>query len=346
MVWRGVASTAGPRNQRPVRYCCQGSRLEWQCDSVRIVGRPQSSPNNFVPAAAVESAIMSASSSLHSRHPRLYEKFRFVYPVLSRRSQGISLGVNLNPDKICNFDCIYCQVNRVEVSETRFVAEDELLSEVDYGLEFVTSGELYKLPPFDATPLPLRRLNDIAFSGDGEPTTFQNFDTIVERIAEIKSRRGLNGVKLVLITNASMFHRPHVERGLAILDQNQGEIWAKLEAGTEEHYRLVERTTIPFRRILDNITAAAKVRPLVIQALFMRIHGEPPSQTELVAFCERLNEITSAGGSLKLVQVYTVARQPAESFVSPLAAGEVDQIAALVRARTGLDAAAYYGPGG
>ncbi len=76
---------------------------------------------------------------------------------------------------------------------------------------------------------------------------------------------------MVLITNASMFHRPHVQRGLEILDANQGEIWAKLDAGTEEYYQLVERTPIPFQQILDNITAAARVRPLVIQALFMRV---------------------------------------------------------------------------
>ena len=50
---------------------------------------------------------------------------------------------------------------------------------------------------------------------------------------------------MVLITNASMFHREHVQRGLAILDENNGEIWAKLEAGTEEYYKLVDRTTIP-----------------------------------------------------------------------------------------------------
>mgnify|MGYP003487688617 CR=1 FL=1 len=71
----------------------------------------------------------------------------------------------------------------------------------------------------------------------------------------MKRRRGLTDVKLVLITNASMFHRPHVERGLAILDANQGEIWAKLEAGTDEYYQLIERTKIPFRQVLDNIAS-------------------------------------------------------------------------------------------
>ena len=148
---------------------------------------------------------------------------------------------------------------------------------------------------------------------------------------------------MVLITNASMFHRPHVRRGLEILDRNNGEIWAKLEAGTEAYYQLVDRTPIPFRQILDNITAAARVRPLVIQALFMRVNGEPPSQAELEAFCDRLNEITAAGGKLKLVQVYTVARRPTESYVSPLADVEVDAIVALVRQQTGLNAIGYYG---
>jgi wyosine [tRNA(Phe)-imidazoG37] synthetase (radical SAM superfamily) len=153
----------------------------------------------------------------------------------------------------------------------------------------------------------------------------------------------MGDVKMVLITNASMFHRPHVKRGLAILDQNNGEIWAKLEAGTDEYYHLIERTTIPFRRILDNITDAARVRPLVIQSLFMRVGGEPPSQAELEAFCDRLNEITEAGSKLKLVQIYTVARRPAESYVGALADAEVDAIVDLVKRRTGLRSLGYYG---
>jgi wyosine [tRNA(Phe)-imidazoG37] synthetase (radical SAM superfamily) len=186
-------------------------------------------------------------------------------------------------------------------------------------------------------------LNDIAFSGDGEPTTYRNFDEIIASCAELKRKHGLDDVKLVLITNASMFHRPAVERGLTILDANQGEIWAKLDAGTESYFKLVERTTIPFQQILNNIAAAARLRPLVIQSLFMRIDGEPPPAAEIEAFCDRLNEIVAAGGKLQLVQIYTVARQPAESFVSPLADAEVDAIAARVRDRTGLNVRAFYG---
>jgi len=291
---------------------------------------------------------------LHTEHQRRFAESRFVYPVLSRRSGGISIGVNLNPDKVCNFDCIYCQVDRTRQSETKFVEIDALLEELDWMLDLVLSGQLYETEKFRHVPEPLRRLNDIAFSGDGEPTTYRNFDEIIARCAELKraheQRRrevqpNLPPVKMVLITNASMFHRPHVQRGLELLDANHGEIWAKLDAGTEEYYKRVERTVIPFQRILDNITEAAQKRPLVIQALFMRIEGEPPSIAEQHAFCDRLNEVVAAGGQLKLVQIYTVARPPAESFVASLTDAEVDALAELVRERTGLETASFYGAG-
>ncbi len=284
-----------------------------------------------------------SSTKLFSQHSRTFESNRFVYPVLSRRAGGLSIGVNLNPDKVCNFDCIYCQVDRTSQSETQFVETDALIEELERTLDAVASGQIYETQKFRGTPQRLRRLNDIAFSGDGEPTTYQNFDQIVARCAEVKRQRGLSDVKMVLITNASMFHRPHVQRGLEILDANNGEIWAKLEAGTEEYFKLIDRTPIPFKQILDNIADAAKKRPLVIQALFMRVQGEPPSQDELSAFCDRLNEITAQGGGISLVQVYTVARRPAESYVTPLSDAEVDDVVRLVERRTGLRAHAYYG---
>lgn len=287
---------------------------------------------------------MKTTLPAHRLHPRQYESHRFVYPVLSRRSGGISVGVNLNPDKVCNFDCIYCQVDRRSESEIRFVELERLFEELETTLEIVTSGRLYEGPQFSSVPTELRRLNDIAFSGDGEPTTYRNFDEIIQRTAEIKRRRGLDEVKLVLITNASMFHRPAVQRGLELLDRNQGEIWAKLDAGTEAYYRFIDRTTIPFQRVLENITAAARVRPVVIQSLFLRVHGEPPDDQEITAYVQRLQEVVAAGGAIKLVQVYTVARPPAESFVTPLSVAEVDAIAERVRGEARLPAEAYYGP--
>src|SRR3954463_8196529 len=107
-------------------------------------------------------------SILHLDHPRVFRENTFVYPVLSRRSRGISIGVNLNPDKVCNFDCIYCQVDRRSAADTEFVESDRLYEELEQALELVVSGALYRDDRFAATPEALRRLNDIAFSGDGE----------------------------------------------------------------------------------------------------------------------------------------------------------------------------------
>jgi wyosine [tRNA(Phe)-imidazoG37] synthetase (radical SAM superfamily) len=279
---------------------------------------------------------------LHTLHSRHYRDNRFVYPVVSRRSKGISLGVNLNPDKICNFDCIYCQVDRRTEAESDFVDLKSVLSELRNLLEIVANGRLYADEPFNHVPLPLRRLNDIAFSGDGEPTTYRNFDQIVEQVAALKKELGFHETKLVLITNASMFHRPVVQRALEILDQNHGEIWGKLDAGTEPYYHLIDRTKIPFRQILDNLLLAARARPLVIQSLFMRVDGVGPDAAERDDYCQRLNDIQAQGGHLKLVQVYTVSRSPAESFVTSLSNEEVDAITQQVREQTGLPAEAYY----
>ena len=280
-------------------------------------------------------------ASLYQQHDRLFEENRFVYPVLSRRSGGLSIGVNLNPDKVCNFDCIYCQVNRTTESETRFVELDQLLDELDRMLEWVISARIFESGKFADTPEQLRTLRDIAFSGDGEPTTYRNFDEVIQACATLKQKHQLDDVAMVLISNASMFHREHVQRGLQILDQNQGQVWAKLDAGTDAYYQLVERTTIPFQQILDNITQVSLTRPVVIQALFMRIQGEPPAATEQQAFCDRLNEIVDQGGQLELIQLYTVARPPAESFVTPLSDQEIDLFVERIRQQTGLEVVGY-----
>src|ERR1041385_3784970 len=98
------------------------------------------------------------SHQLHTRHERRFDANRFVYPVLSRRSKGISLGVNLNPDKICNFDCIYCQVDRRSEAETDFVDLHSVLDELRHLLEIAANGQLYADEPFNKVPPHLRRL--------------------------------------------------------------------------------------------------------------------------------------------------------------------------------------------
>ena len=140
-----------------------------------------------------------------------------------------------------------------------------------------------------------------------------------------------------------MFHRKHIQLGLDVMDQHQGEIWAKLDAGTADYYDLIERTSISFQQVLDNILLAARKRPLVIQSLFMKVHGNAPGHDEIEAYCRQLNHITEQGGAISRVQIYTIARRPAESFVTPLADESVDGIVNQVIRETGLMTEGYYG---
>jgi len=262
-------------------------------------------------------------------HARTWQANRYVYPVVSRRSKGISLGINLNPDKACNFDCIYCSVDRTTDAGAALPREIDLgilREELSEMLEVARSGRLYAFDPFDNIPEALRRINDIAFSGDGEPTTCPQFDEAVKLAAELAGSFA-ESIKLVLITNATMLQKPAVRETLAFLDGHNGEIWAKLDAGTEPYYHLVDRTHFPFERVLENLLWCCQTRPTVIQSLFMRIHGAAPVPEEITAYVQRLSAIGRAGGRLKLVQLYTVARRPAELYCTPLTAAELAFIA-------------------
>src|SRR3954464_14058904 len=168
---------------------------------------------------------------LFTQHSRSWQRNRYVYPVVSRRSKGLSIGINLNPDKVCNFDCIYCSVDRTGgvQPELREVDMGVLREELKAMLAVATSGEIYRHDPFDKIPAALRRVNDIAFSGDGEPMTYPRFLEACQIAADLKMKARLDEVKIVVITNATMLHRPQVQEALAFLDQHNGEIWGKLD---------------------------------------------------------------------------------------------------------------------
>lgn len=281
----------------------------------------------------------------HLDHRRVWRDFDYCYPVISRRSRGVSLGVNLNPDKVCNFDCVYCEVDRLTPPKRRELDLDLLVEELGLLLDLATSGEIYQIPPFDSARPEQRRLNDIAFSGDGEPTTAREFGEAVQRIARLKDQRGLDLVKLVLITDSSRLQAPDVVAGLETLMAHQGEVWAKLDAGTEAFYHEICRSQVPFQRILDNLLATARRWPILIQTLFLEWKGQGPSEAELEAYCGRLEHILESGGQLQAVQLYTVARPTPEPDARPLWHLEMDAIAASLRGRLpGLPVEVYYGP--
>ncbi len=279
----------------------------------------------------------------HLDHRRSYDDFYYVYPVISRRSQGVSIGVNLNPDKTCNFDCVYCEVNRTVPGRRKDVDLDVLREELRDMLRIFQDGTLFAREPFASAPESWRRLNDIAFSGDGEPTTCPVFEQAVEVACQVREELGLDAAKLVLITDAACLDRPGVQRGIRRMQSGAHEIWAKLDAGTEDYYKVVNRSNIPFPRILKNITETARWCPLIIQSLFLRVFGAPPTEQEIRAYAERLREIQAQGGKILGLQLYTVARPTPMDWATALSDEELDRIAALMKDITGLPQQLSYG---
>ncbi len=265
-------------------------------------------------------------------HRRELGANRYVYPVISRRAGGLSVGVNLNPDKACNFACPYCQVDRTVPGADREVDLEVLAAELRELLGAAASGDLWEQPPFDTVPAPLRRVADVAFAGDGEPTACPVFAEAIEVAGRALADAGLAAVRPVVLTNATLLHRPAVQRGLAALDRLDGRVWAKLDAGTEPFYRWVDGTSVPFGRVLRNLRDCSLERPIVLQCMFHLWNGRPPPAAERDAWAGRIRDILAAGGRIEEVQVVTVARRPAHPAVAPLGRPDLEDIAGRVRA--------------
>jgi wyosine [tRNA(Phe)-imidazoG37] synthetase (radical SAM superfamily) len=291
--------------------------------------------------------LSAAMRRVFAEHPRLWRDFSLVYPVVSRRAKGLSIGINLNPDKVCNFNCVYCCVDRTIAPVLREVDLGLLRDELQSMLTITTSGEIWRHEEFREVEPAYRRINDLALSGDGEPTTYPLFEEAVRLTAEMKQRFGLEDAKIILITNATMFDRPRVQRGLAILDENNGEVWAKLDAGTQAYYEIIDRSKVPFEKIMGNIAECGRQRPIVIQSLFVKMHNQSVPHSEFEAYLNRLAELLEAGCQIKFVQLYTIARRPADPSAAALSGAELEHLLLCLRERLPkLRAEAYYSPMG
>jgi len=269
-------------------------------------------------------------------HPRRLYDYRYVYAVLSRRTGGISVGINLSPDKRCDYRCIYCEVDRTVPAPCLTVDLAVLESELSELLAQFRSGDVFNYSPFDVLDPADRCLKDVAFSGDGEPTAFPHFAACVDRVGALLDQFEFNAVKLVLITNATYFHKPWMREGLAALDRNHAEIWAKLDAGTQAYLHLMNGTNFPIQRLIKNIAFVGRERPITVQSMFVKIKGNAMPANQLAAYIDRLKDLTALGTEIKRVQVYTVSRPVAKSYVTPYTQAELEGVAGRISSETGL----------
>jgi wyosine [tRNA(Phe)-imidazoG37] synthetase (radical SAM superfamily) len=273
-------------------------------------------------------------------YPRQFLGNRFVYAVVSPRARGLSIGVNMNPDKRCNFDCGYCEVNRAAPAPGKSLNVDVMADELQRTLALAYSGELRKLSNYQNTPAELLELRHVALSGDGEPTLCPNFLDAVRAVVHVRALGRFPFFKIVLLTNATGLDLREVQDGLKLFTQ-QDEIWAKLDAGTQRYMDHVNRPDCSLEKIVENILFVARQRPVIVQSLFPLLNGEEPSSEEIEQYALRLLGLKEAGAQIPLVQIYSATRPTMHSNCGHLPLKTLSHIARRVREVSGLKAEVF-----
>jgi histidinol dehydrogenase len=236
-----------------------------------------------------------------------------VYPVYSRRSRGLSIGVNLYPDKkCCNFDCGYCEVFPFSGS-------------VKFSIALMESGLRKAIAGAVAESVPVK---DICFSGNGEPTLSPDFAEALLAAAAIREDAAhCHAVRchaahchaardnapakssLVVISNGTGLLR---EDCFAFLENSvrppvSAELWLKLDAGGADWYKKIDGGAIDFDRLTGAIKKFSENSAFVIQTMHCAVNGAPPPIRELRAWAE-LTAYIAKSGNVRLVQIYGKAR--------------------------------------
>ena len=154
-----------------------------------------------------------------------------VYGPVPSWRLGRSLGIDLiSSEKVCSFDCIYCQlgekdektVKRRKFVETRRIKED-LLETLDLAED----------------------VEVITFSGMGEPTLASNLKEVISIV------RGITDLPLAILTNSSLLHRREVQNTLKTIER----VITKLDAPDEKLFQRINRPhpSISFSQTLKGI---------------------------------------------------------------------------------------------
>lgn len=251
-------------------------------------------------------------------HDRGSAGLTYVYPVISRRAGGVSIGVNLNTNNACNWRCIYCQVPGLKRGSAPEVDLEKLAGELRGFLRELLQGEFM----LQRVPAEARRLNDIALSGNGEPTSAREFDRVVGLIGEIMAEFDLIGkVKLVLITNGSLIQRPGVREGLRKMARLGGEVWFKLDSVTADGMLRINGSRQTLQKVHANLRTAARLCPTWLQTCVFAFDGQPPSEAEREAYLNFIGRLRAEEVPLRGVLLYGLARpsmQPGAARLSIL----------------------------
>jgi len=238
-------------------------------------------------------------------HSRDSAGLTYVYPVVSRRAGGVSIGINLNPNNACNWRCVYCQVPELKRGSAPRIDLSKLETELRSFLHELVNGDFMH----QHVPPEARKIHDIALSGNGEPTSAKEFEQVIELIGDIiKDFDALKNLKLVLITNGSLIHRQSVQAGLQRMAQLNGEVWFKFDRALAEERQRINNTTISLKKIRHHLQIATSLCPTWLQTCIFQVNGKPPSEAEIDAYLSFIKSLKNDGVLLQGVLLYGIAR--------------------------------------
>jgi wyosine [tRNA(Phe)-imidazoG37] synthetase (radical SAM superfamily) len=261
-------------------------------------------------------------------HSRDSAGMTYVYPVVSRRAGGVSIGINLNPNNACNWRCLYCQVPELKRGGPPPIDLAQLQRELDEMLDAIVAGDFLA----QRVPDGQRQLIDIAFSGNGEPTSAAEFPQAVEIAAQaLAKRKLLPGVKLRLITNGSLLDRRSVRVGIAALGAAGGEVWFKIDAGSDAAVARINGSRVKMASVERRLRLCCELCPTWVQTCLFALDGQLPTDVDIAALADFL---VRCRGSIRGVHLYGLARPSAQAEAARLSAVPVawlEGVAALLK---------------
>ncbi|MBX3128324.1 MAG: radical SAM protein [Polyangiaceae bacterium] len=265
-------------------------------------------------------------------HDRSVVGMTYVYPVVSRRAGGVSVGINLNPNDACNWRCVYCQVPNLKFGKGPPIDLNRLRDELERMLDSILQGSFLQEHVAEGA----RLLKDIAFSGNGEPTSSPDFAEAVEAVGRVIDDRAALEVPVVLITNGSLLRKVSVQSGIDALAKLDGRVWFKFDSATAKGMSRINGTQVEPQAHLENLAAVAQRCPTWIQTCLFSWSGAPPSEDERSAYLEAMDRLVGAAVPIRGVLLYTIARpshQPEAAELGSLSREWLDDFAERIRER-------------
>lgn len=156
--------------------------------------------------------------------------YKYIFGPVPSWRLGSSLGIDLlsQEEKICNFDCVYCQVGRTKrytINRKTYVSVDDVVAEL--------------------ATLPDMHIDYITFSGRGEPTLAANLGEAIKKIKSIRKE------PTAVLTNSALMDKQEVRSELALADF----VIAKLDACSKKLLEIVNRPagSIDLKSIVEGI---------------------------------------------------------------------------------------------